>query len=74
MGKLDGLSRCLGEEKSGIDANFFDEGQLLDHENNDVVDKEDVKDMELEGIDVITWEKKNKLYIVLQEYWLEVLR
>ena len=29
MGKPDGLSRRSGEEKSGIDARFFQEGQLL---------------------------------------------
>ena len=30
MGKPDGLSRRSGEEKSGMDAKFFEEGQLLD--------------------------------------------
>ena len=30
IGKPDGLSRRSGEEKSGIDARFFEEGQLLD--------------------------------------------
>ena len=52
MGKPDGLSRCSGEEKSGMDAHFFDEGQLLDLENDDVGEEEDAEDVELEGIDV----------------------
>ena len=58
MGKPDGLSRHSGQEKSGMDTNFFDKGQLLDLENDDEADVEDVG---LEGIDVGTWEKKNRL-------------
>ena len=34
MGKPDALSRRLEEEKSGRDAHFFDEEQLLDLEND----------------------------------------
>ena len=30
MGKPDGLSRCASEEKSAMDAKFWEEGQLLD--------------------------------------------
>ena len=30
--------------------------------------------MELEEIDVVTWEEKNGLWVVLQEHRLEVLR
>ena len=59
MGKPEGLSRHSGEEKSGMDTHFFDEGQLLDLENDHVGEKEDAGDVELEGIDVHTWEKKN---------------
>ena len=59
MGKPDGPSRGSGEEKSGMEAHFFDEGQLLDLENDHVGEKEDAGDVELEGIDVHTWEKKN---------------
>ena len=44
-----------------MDGHFFDEWQLLDLENNDSGEKEDVEDMELEGIDVATWKKKNRL-------------
>ena len=74
MGKPDGLSRRSGEEKSGMDAHVFDAGQLLDLENNDVAEEEDAEDVELEGIDVAKWKKKNGLWVVLQEHRLEVLR
>ena len=52
--KLDGLSRCSEKEKSGIDAHFFDEGQLLDLANDNVVEEENAEDIELQGIDVAT--------------------
>ena len=74
MGKPDGLSRRSGEETSGMDAHLFDEGQLLDPENDDVGEEEDVEDMELDGIDMGIWEKKNGLWVVQQEHRLEVLR
>ena len=74
MGKPDGLSRRSREEKSEMDGNFFNEGQLLDLENDDVGKEEDAEDVELEGIDVATWEKKNGLWVVPQEHRLEVLR
>ena len=61
MGTLDTLSRLLREGKSGMNANFCNEGQLLDHENDDVGEEEDMEDIELEGIDVATWKKKNGL-------------
>ena len=61
MGKPDGLFRRSGEEKSGMDEHFFDEGQLLDLETNDVGEEKDAEDVELEGIDVATWEQKNGL-------------
>ena len=61
IGKPDGLSRHSGEEKSGMDPHLFDEGQLLDFENDNVGKEEDAEDMELEGINVVTWEKKNGL-------------
>ena len=73
MGKPDSLSRSSGKETSGMDADCFDKGQLLDLENNDVAEEEDVEDVELEGIDVATWEKKNGLWVVSQEHRLEVL-
>ena len=74
MGKPDGLSRGSGEEKSGMDVHFFDEGQLLDLEYDNVGEEDDVEDVELEGIDVATWEKKNGLWVVPQEHRLEVLQ
>ena len=73
MGKPDGLSRRSGEEKSGMDAHFCDIAQLLDLENDDIGEEKDVEDMELEGIYVATWEKKNGLWVVRQEHRLEVL-
>ena len=74
MDKPDGLSRHSGEEKSGMDPHLFDEGQLLDFENDNVGKEEDAEDLELKGIDVATSEKKNGLWVVLQEHRLEVLR
>ena len=61
MGKPGGLSRHSGEEQSGMDADFFDEGQFLYLENDDAGEQEGAVDVELEGIDVTTWEKKNGL-------------
>ena len=61
IGKADGLARHSGEEKSGMDANFFDEIQLLYLENDNVGEEEEMKNVELEGIDEATSEKKNGL-------------
>ena len=44
-----------------MEAHFFDEGQLLDLENDNVGGEEDAEDVELQGIDMATWEKKNGL-------------
>ena len=74
MGKLDGLSGLSEEEKSGMNVYFFNPGQLLDLENDEVGEDQDADDVELEGIDVATWEKKNGLWVVPQEHMLEVLR
>ena len=52
MGKPDSLSIRCGEEKSGMDADFFNERQLLDLENDDVGEEENAEDVELEGINV----------------------
>jgi len=35
MGKTDSMSRHSKEEKSGIEARFFDKGQLLDIKEDD---------------------------------------
>ena len=72
MGKPDGLSRRSGEEKSGMDAHFFDKGQLRDLENDDVGEEEDAEVVELEWIDVVKWEKKNELCVVTQVHKFEV--
>jgi len=74
MGKADGLSRYSEEEKSGIEARIFNEGQLLDLEEDDTEERGDADDVELEAIDVASWEKKNGLWVVPKEYKLEVLR
>ena len=73
MRKPDGLSRRLGEERSGMNTHYFDERQFLDLENDDVGEEEDAEDVELQGIDVATWEKQNGLWVVPQAHRLEVL-
>ena len=54
MGKPDGLSRRSGEEKSGMDARVFEDGQLMVLED----DEEDADDIKAEGIDIVGWENK----------------
>ena len=66
IGKQDRLSRCSVEEKCRKDANFCNLGQLLELENDNVAEEEDMKDVELEGIDVAAWEKKNIFCVVSQ--------
>ena len=61
IGKPDGLSRRSEEEESGTDAHLFNEGQLLYLENDDVGEKEDAEDVELQWIDMATWEKETGL-------------
>ena len=56
-----------------MDAHFFNKGQLLDLENDEVEEQEDAKDVELEGIEVAKWEKKNRLCVVLPERRLAML-
>ena len=73
MGKPDGLARYSGKEKPEIDANFFDQRQLLDLKNNNVGEAEGATGMELEEIDVTIQTKKNRLWIVLPEHRLEML-
>ena len=73
MGKQNGLPRHSGDEKSGMDTHFFNERRLLDLKNDDSGEEEDVKDVELEGIDVVTCEKKNGLWVAQQEHGLELL-
>ena len=74
MGKADGLSRRSVEEKSGMDAKFFEEGQLLDLGEDENDTEGNAEDIELEGIDVSKWHKRNGLWLVPVEYRLEVLQ
>ena len=74
IGKPDGLSRLSGEEKSGMNAHFFNKAHLLAPENDHVAEEEDAEDVELEGIDAATWEKMNGLWVVPQEHRVEVPR
>ena len=50
MGQPDGLSRCLGEEKSTMYTDFLYKGQLLDLENDDVGEEQDARDIDLDSI------------------------
>ena len=72
MGKPDALSRHSGEEKSGMDAHLFHEGQLMDLDNDHIGKDMDMEDVELDRINVIIWKKNTGLQVVLQEYKLEV--
>src|SRR5436853_7650755 len=74
MSKLDGLSRRSGEEKSGMEAQFFEEGQLLDLKEDNDEEEEDGEDVELEGTDVAGWGKRNGLWVFPEEHRLDVLR
>ena len=60
MGKPNGLSRRLGKEKSGMDTYFCDEGQVMDLENDNIEEKENIENVELKVIDMVTWEKENR--------------
>ena len=61
MVKPNSLSRYLVKEKSRIYAQFFDEVQLLDQDNDDVGDDENVEDMQIKEIDMVTRERKDGL-------------
>ena len=50
MGKPDGLFRRSGEEKSGMDAKFFKEGQVLDLGEDENDNEGNADDIELEEI------------------------
>ena len=59
MDNTNSLSRRSKEEKYGMDIHFFNEGQLLELENDNVVEVEDAEDVELARINMAIWEKKN---------------
>ena len=61
MYKADSLSRYSGEAKSRMYTDFLDERQLMDYNNNNIREEKDIEDVELEGIDVARWEKKNRV-------------
>ena len=61
MRKPDGLSRHSGEEKSVMDAKFFQQGQLLDLGEDENDNAGNAEDIELEGVDVSKWDKCNGL-------------
>jgi len=67
MGKPDGLSRRSEEEKSGMEAQFFNEGQLIDLEqyNDNAIGEGGTvaENVEMEGIDVARWEKRDELWV-----------
>jgi len=54
-----------------MEAQFFDEVQLLVDGEDEELDAEDV---ELPGIDVSTWEKKEGLWVVPPEFRADVLQ
>ena len=47
---------------------------MLDLENVNIGEDKDAEDVKLAEIDVVIWQKKNGLWVVPQEYRLEVLR
>ena len=74
MGKPDGLSRRSGEEGLRMEAKFFEEGHLLDLEEDENDNEGNADDIEVEGIDVSMWDKRNGLWLGPEEHRLEVLR
>ena len=68
MDKLDDFYRRLGEEISRLVAHCCKERQLLNLMNDDIREVKDVKDLELKGIVIATWEKQNGIWVVLLEY------
>ena len=74
MGKPDGLSRRSGEQKSGMDPKFYEEGQLLDLVEDENDNEGNADDMELEGIDVSKWDNRKGLWLVPEQHRLELLR
>ena len=61
MSKLYALSRRLEEEKSEMDAHFFDKGQLQNEKNDNIRELANADNVELEVVYVATWEKQNGL-------------
>ena len=74
MGTPDGLCRRSVEEKSVMDAKFFQKGQLIDLVADESDNKGNRNNIELEGIGVSNWDKREELWLVSEEHGLEVLR
>ena len=74
MGKPDGLSRRSGEEKSWMDAQFFEDRQLLDLVEDGNDNEANAEDTELEGIAISKWDNRNRLWLVPEQHRLKVLR
>ena len=53
---------------------FFNEGQLMNIDNDDVGEEKHMEDVALEGIDVALWQQKHELWVVLLECRLQMLR
>ena len=54
----DGQCRQLGEEQCEVNIHFFNKRQVLDLESDNIGQEKDAEDVDLEGIDVSTSEKK----------------
>ena len=57
-----------------MDAKFLEEGQLLDQVEDENDNDGNADDLELEGIDVSKWDKRNGRWLVPEEHRLGVLR
>jgi hypothetical protein len=44
-----------------MEARFFNEGQLPDLDEDDVEENRDADNVELQGVDIASWEKKDEL-------------
>ena len=73
MGKPDSLSRHSTEEKYRMNIYFWNAGLLLDLKNIYAGAEKDAEHIELEGIDLARWERKNRLLGVPQEQRVEVM-
>ena len=71
IGKPDGISRRSGEETSGMHAKFFEKGQLLNLGEDENDNEGNAGDLELEGIELSKWDKRNGLWLVPEEHRLE---
>ena len=59
--------------KSGLDAKFFEQGHRLDLGEDENENEGNAEDIELAGIDVSKWDKRDGLWLVPGQHRLEVL-